>query len=63
MFYIGNEYLNLLCETRDGLFEDSYYTSQYLKDKLKITFENKVKFEVLNNKKIILHINVQCVIK
>lgn len=62
MFYI-NEYLNFLCETSDGLFEDSSYTSQHLEDKLKITFENKVKFEVLNNKKNLLHINVQCVIK
>jgi len=40
------------------LFVDSSYTSQHLEDKLKRTFENKVKFEVLNNKKIILHIDV-----
>jgi hypothetical protein len=55
---LHNEYLNLLCEISDGLFEDSSYTSQHLEDKLKRTFENKVKFEVLNNKKIILHIDV-----
>ncbi|KAL4089548.1 hypothetical protein QTP88_024568 [Uroleucon formosanum] len=52
------EYFNLLCEISDGLFEDLSYTSQHLEDKLKRTFENKVKFEVLNNKKIILHIDV-----
>lgn len=33
-------------------------TSQHLEDKFKKTFENKVKFEVLNNKNIILHIDV-----
>jgi len=55
---LHNEYLNLLCEISDGLFVDSSYTSQHLEDKLKRTFEIKVKFEVLNNKKIILHIDV-----
>ncbi|KAL4113704.1 hypothetical protein QTP88_017283 [Uroleucon formosanum] len=55
---LHKEYLNLLCEISGGLFEDSSYTSQHLEDKLKRTFENKVKFEVLNNKKIILHIDV-----
>jgi len=55
---LHNEYLNLLCEISDGLFVNSSYTSQHLEDKLKRTFENKVKFEVLNNKKIILHIDV-----
>lgn len=56
---LHNEYLNLLCEISDGLFVDSSHTSQHLEDKLKRTFENKVKFEVLKyNKKIILHIDV-----
>lgn len=54
---LHNEYINLLRELSDGLFEDSSYTAQHLEDKLKKTFVNKLKFEVLNNKKIILHID------
>lgn len=54
---LHNDYLYLLYELNNGLFDDSSYTLQHIEDKFKKKpFESKIKFEVLNNKRIILYI-------